>query len=472
MQLRPCGQSINKWKDKTHIMNQKQNADSLDFLPAHALALRREIQTGHLHHRKTLQIAGATAEVKQGQDSLWVLVRQPDGGGFALRMVCTPGAPLDAPSITPTERGWEFCLGSAVGEWRGLLETPVENQPVLHCRVWLTPKQNFLPSQWPRDLYPLSAQGDPTEATGVVHAAQRGLNTGIVYLSLDQPAEGSLLYLQNFTALNDYFAATETIPDGAVGGKWPELGYQPPASADKPLLAGREIVFSDVFLHWTPDVPQDTRQSARLFLDLLAGIYPLLDRPESLYHDWPRRAEETLRDLQESPEATIMHYGHRYFHPYIASEYPDSMVQFTALMPLREFAAWKETPLPFAEELRGGIRKFFDPELGTIRRYLPNVGKDKDANEVDSWYLYHPLANMGRLAKEGDQEAHDLFLQSCEYGIKVARHFGYQFPVQFNVLTLEVIKGARKPGEPGQSDAGGLYAYVMLQAYELTKKER
>lgn len=204
----------------------------------------------------------------------------------------------------------------------------------------------------------------------------------------------------------------------------------------------------------------------------MSGIYRHLDRPESVYHDWPRRAEETLRDLDKSPDATIRAYGHRYLHPYTAAEYPDSMVQLTGLLPIREYRAWKNKPIALADELRAGVGRFFDPELGTIRRYLPNVGKDKDADEVDSWYLYHPLANLGRLAKEGDEEGRDLFLQSLDYGIKVARHFHYQWPVQFNVKTLKVITGPRKSGEPGQSDTGGLYAYIMLQAYDLTGKER
>lgn len=452
-------------------MSKQKSKAASEFFPPHTLAIYEEIQAGHLRHRKTIPVAGATAGIKQGQDSLWVLLELPGGGGIALRTACSPGAPLDPPTLIETENGWEFCTRSAVGDWRVRVEAPA-GQPLLHSRVWLTPKENFIPADWLRDLYVFKANGSPAEAAGIVHAAQRGLNGGLLFLSLDQPASGSLLYLQNFTTLNDYFEATGTIPDGVVGGKWPELGYQPPASEDKPLPAGRETVFSDVFLRWTPGQPQDTRQTARVFLDLLAGIYPALDRPESLYHDWPQRATETLRDLDASPDATIAHYGHRYLHPYTAAEYPDSMVQLTVLLPLREFADWKGSPIPLAEELRGGMGKFFDPKLGTVRRYLPNVGKDKDADEVDSWYLYHPLANLGRLAAAGDEDAREMFLRSCEYGIKVARHFQYQFPVQFNASTLEVIVGQRKPGEPGQSDAGGLYAYVMLQAHGLTGKQR
>ena len=172
-----------------------------------------------------------------------------------------------------------------------------------------------------------------------------------------------------------------------------------------------------------------------------------------------------------------MQYGHKYLHPYTAAEYPDSMVQLTVLMPLCEYRNWRGKPLELAGELRAGLKRFFDPQLGTMRRYLPDVGKgsksNKDANEVDSWYLYHPLVNLGRLVQEeGDEDAKTLFLQSLDYAIKVARHFRYLWPVQFNIQTLEVITGARKPGDPGQSDAGGVFAYVMIQAWEMTRDPR
>ena len=106
--------------------------------------------------------------------------------------------------------------------------------------------------------------------------------------------------------------------------------------------------------------------------------------------------------------------------------------------------------------------------MATVRRYLPTVGKDKDANAVNSWYLVPPPGELGRLAKRGDAAAQDLFFNALDFAIKVARHFQYRWPVQFNVRTLEVLTGDRKPGEPGQTDVGGLYAYVMLQAYDLS----
>src|SRR3546814_20838901 len=76
--------------------------------------------------------------------------------------------------------------------------------------------------------------------------------------------------------------------------------------------------------------------------------------------------------------------------------------------------------------------RFYDPKLKTLRRYLPNVGDDKNADAVDSWYLYHPLLNLGKLALAGNARAKRLFLKSIDYGIRAAHHFDYKWPVQYD----------------------------------------
>jgi hypothetical protein len=107
-----------------------------------------------------------------------------------------------------------------------------------------------------------------------------------------------------------------------------------------------------------------------------------------------------------------------------------------------------------------------------MRRYLPNVGKDKDKLAVDSWYLYHPLLNLGRLALDGDARAERLFRGALDFGVRAAHHFGYAWPIQFKVDSFEVIVAARDDKGLGQTDVGGLYAFVMLQAYDLTDDEK
>src|SRR3546814_5756849 len=115
--------------------------------------------------------------------------------------------------------------------------------------------------------------------------------------------------------------------------------------------------------------------------------------------------------------------------------------------------------------------RFYDPKLKTLRRYLPNVGDDKNADAVDSWYLYHPLLNLGKLALAGNARAKRLFLKSIDYGIRAAHHFDYKWPVQYDVTDFSVITEAADADGRGQTDVGGVYAWVMLQAFELARSE-
>jgi hypothetical protein len=59
-----------------------------------------------------------------------------------------------------------------------------------------------------------------------------------------------------------------------------------------------------------------------------------------------------------------------------------------------------------------------------------------------------------------------------EYAIKVAHKFDYRWPVFYDLYTLEVIKAETKEGEGGEKDVAGLYAHVMLQAWQLTGEDR
>jgi hypothetical protein len=423
------------------------------------------------------QVGDLAAEVRAMAGSVWVLLRREGRGGLALRAAyvgdefeCT--TLKDDESEIPSIR-----VTGALGEHRIALVNAPGALDRLRVTVKLTPSEPLLIPILPRDLYPLDENGDPTRATGRVEAVQRGLNAGIVYFRVEQPAFGNVLYFQNLTASNKLYLATGTTPDGAVGGLWPELGYLVPSSQqsdappDKPLPAGEEVTLSDAILVIGNDAPADERGSARRFIQMLGAAYQMLQLPPTEYHDWIERAERTIRDLENAPEATIRHYGHRYVHPYTAAEYPDIMVQMSLVAALHDWSKWSGQPHPLEAELKAGLGKFYDPKLKTIRRYLPNVGKDKDADAVDSWYLYHPMLNLGILALDGDEDARKLFLGSLDYGIKSAHHFEYKWPIQYKITDFSVITENAADGR-GQTDVGGIYAWVMLQAFELTDDKR
>jgi hypothetical protein len=444
----------------------------------YALALRAVLAEGKKGVVARFACGDLSVELRKGRDSLWALIRREGQGGLALRAGYFAG---DFECERAEPDGGEILnlrVTSALGKHRIVFKTGGDALDHLRMTVRFTAAAPLLVPFMPRDLYPLDANDDPLGAVGNVEAAQRGLNSGLVYFRIDEPAFGNVLYFQNLTAMNDYYRATGTKPDGAVGGTWPELGYLLPTPLQKgmpptcPIAAGEEITLSDAILVFRPEAPPHERESARQFLQMLGVAYKLLDLPRTEYRDWMRRSEQTLRDLDAAPEATIRHYGNRYVHPYTGAEYPDIMVQMSLVQAIHDWGKWQGEPHALEAEFKAGLGKFYDTKLKTLRRYLPNVGGDKDADAVDSWYLYHPLVNLGHLAIDGDKDARRLFLKSIDYGIKAAHHFKYKWPIQFKITDFTVITESAGADGRGQTDVGGVYAWVMLQAFEVTDDKR
>lgn len=440
----------------------------------YVLALRQSLAEGVGKSHGRFNLGELSVELRETDDSIWALIRREGCGGLALRAVHLEGDfRCSKLKVEPGDTA-RLAVISALGEHVIVFRSGGEALEHMRVTVSFKPAAPMLIPFAPRDLYPLDTKDDPLGAVGHVEARQRGLNGGLVYFDIDEPRFGSVLYFQNLTAMNDYYRATKTKPDGAVGGEWPELGYLMPtpeqtdATSETTLAADVEVTLSDAILVFRHDAPPHERESARRFLQMLGVAYKVLDLPHTDYRDWIDRAERTLRDLHQAREATISHYGHRYIHPYTAAEYPDIMVQMSVVAAIHDWGTWCGEPHPLEADFKAGLGKFYDPKLKSLRRYLPNVGDDKDADAVDSWYLYHPMLNLGNLALTGDKDARRLFLKSVDYGIKAARHFKYKWPVQFKVTDFSVITETAGADGRGQTDVGGIYAWVMLQAYELT----
>ncbi|NML93228.1 hypothetical protein [Novosphingobium olei] len=435
-----------------------------------AAAALRSPAASTLHARRQ---GGLDLAFVRHATELWLVLRRQDRGGVALRLPLF--AEPDECTVEETTRGIEIACNSVAGTVRIAFEGDDFDLEQLRITLRIRPAQDIALRDLPRDLVPLDAQDDPTGASGRIEAEQRRLNTGLIYFEFDRPAFGKVLYIQNLSALNDYFNLTGSKPENAVGGEWPDLGYRPPVDHETGaalLVAGREITLYDTILVIRRYAENDEADSAWQFLDMLGAAYRWLGAPVPAWRDWVDRSQRTLADLETAPEARIEHYGLSYFHPYTASEYPDVMVQLSLLSALRDWEVWSDEPQPLSAQILAGIERFYDAELGTIRRYLPNVGNDKDADAVDSWYLYHPLLNLSNVALAGNEQARDLFLPSIDYGIRAAQHFAYRWPILYNARDFSVIRAVAESDQRGQTDVGGIYAWVMLQAFELTREKR
>lgn len=417
---------------------------------------------------------GLDVELRFARQSLWVILRRSEAGGLALRM---PVFGTDASFSVADEPGSLAVVDcrSGLGETRLVLTGDRFGLEQLRACLSFTAAREMAFEPPPRDLVAFGANGDPQGIEISVEAEQRKMNTGLVYFELKRPEFGKVLYLQNFTSLNDFFNATGAKPEAAVGRDGDSLGYRMPVnpeSGEACLPTGKTFTLYDTMISIRAFPQHSETDSAWQFLDMVGGVYPWLSPPDTEHRDWPGRSRATVRDLMEAPEARVEHYGHLYFHPYTASEYPDVMVQLSLASALEEWGRWCGIRHPLVREIVAGLDRFHDRQLGTLRRYLPNVGTDKDADAVDSWYLYHPMLNLANLALAGDGTARNLFLATVDYGIRAARHFGYKWPILYNMRDFSVIRAVAEADQRGQTDVGGIYAWVMLQAYELTLDRR
>lgn len=417
--------------------------------------------------------------------SLWARARFGDGAALAFCVAYALGGPTRLVDVEHVETNrWRIRLHSVAGEYTCCVELPDKSNRALHWRTTLRPSAVLRVQAWPRDILPIGSCGDPAGTAGKIHAAQRGITGNVLFASLTEPDDltrGSFLYVQNLGALTDYFEQTKGSAVARVGGDWPELGFELPPATDQPLQPGIEYILSDAYVCVSGQIPRTDVDMARLFLELNACVYLRMPRPIPTHRDWPRSVAETARDLSHSPDCGWDIDWHRYVLAYAGSKDrpPESMVQLAVLVPMMEWAESRDVTIPLNDAIRRNLPTFFDDSLKTVVRWLPRKhdllqGQEEHMKPevMDAWYLYHTYMNLGRVAARGDAEARRLFFTSIEYGIRVAQRFDYQWPVFYDLNTLDVVKAETQPGRGGERDVGALYAHVMLSTFDLSGDRR
>ncbi|SDH14075.1 hypothetical protein [Mucilaginibacter gossypii] len=419
--------------------------------------------------------------INQG-DALWLIVAWPLGNTIAFRLAYSPGDQLNIKKANISGRNIKVEIGSLIGAQHVELKLPEQEGSPLHWTTTLVPAAPLLLPYWPRDIAPLGAKRSDVLALGDIRVNQVGTRCGQLYFHVTRPEAGAVFYFQNLTSLSDYNQDTETSAGNTVGGEWPEIGFAlPPTTKQKPLQQGKSYVISDAYVMLSAEIPPDEPAMIRQYLDMLAGIYLALPKPDTHYQNWPEILQKGLYDLQDSPGCWSQLGGNHYFNAYV-SDYdtpPEIMVQLAVLLPLLDYVEWHNVELDVMKKIKEGLPAFYNEKYGTIMRWHPKAADRLQGEEehkkplvMDSWYLQHPLLNLSRMALKGDTEAKKLFLDSLEFAIKVARHFDYQWPVFYKMDTLEIVKAETQPGAGGEKDVPGLYAHVLLQAWELTGEKR
>jgi hypothetical protein len=411
-------------------------------------------------------------------DSLWIVVLMPENGKIAFRAAFAMNSCFEVANLFDDEDTIVFILDSRLGSYEVRINFPAS---ILHYTTTFTAKTSLMIPFSPRDILPLTQSGSVENTAGKIHMEQFGSRSGLLFASITKPQTGSFFYFQNLTSLSEYCEVTKTESKNTVGGKWPEIGFQLPSTDELPLPSDKAFTISDAYVVFDAEIFKETSTICEHFLNNLVKIYKVLQQPRIEYHDWPEIAQKVVTDLTHNKGAWTQKAGIPYLSAYLCDYEtpPESMVQLAVLTPFKEYEKWSAEKQPICDDLISGLPAFYDPKINCINRWLPSMVDKLDQSEeqkkemvMDSWYLHHPLMNLARLALAGDKTSEKLLLDSIEYVIKVAHHFKYEWPVFYNMETLEIIKEETAPGAGGENDVPGSYAHLMLLVYKLTDEKR
>ena len=404
----------------------------------------------------------------RGQRNLWFRLALRDRQVAAIRVGLNAGEIANLQPWSKRDGSFGVDFSTALGGMRAKLAW--SGRGTLRCTTSILPSDALRLTATPRDVL----MADPD--SGTIFTKQRGLRSGIVFAGSAAPTAFSLFYYQQFSTLSDFFGETNQTPADSVGGSWPEIGFALPSGPDALLARDRECIVSDAYITLLAQLPHTEEEIAGAYLDLFAETYLAIERPVTQYHPWNQRAADALRDVSFSPACTYERHGQRFLMPDIGdtTKPPESMVQLTVAVNVGEYDSWRGERSALGSRLRSTLNAFYREDIGTLVRWLPGetfdaAQADDNMNHeaMDSWYLHHALFNAARLAREGDAEALKVFAESLPFVKRVAWRFTYHWPIFFNVETLDVIRAEAAPGSGGETDVAGLYALVMIHAYEM-----
>jgi hypothetical protein len=450
-------------------------------LPLSAWAVQAYCELPKLESVVLIERSEFNLEVRLGKHTLWLVYHWQNGIKTAFSTVYSAVGSLTKTKIEQEHLRTVIHLKSEEAIYEVTIEADVLTQHTIRWTTNICPKLPLLFPFSPKDIFNFTSDWKPL-AIGNVHTQQVGNRSGALFYSLSKPQTGTVLYFQNLSSLNAYFEDTETSGSDLVGGNWPEIGFSLPPTNMEALKEGKTYVISDAVVSFSSVALKNDREVCSQYLTQLAQVYPYIKRPEPIYHNWLETVENGLKDIAGHAGCWTFADGNHYLNAYVADYEtpPEIMVQLAVLLPLIEYVEWKgQQNHELIERLKAGLPAFYKKDMGTVVRWLPKLEKQLDHSEeqkkpnvMDSWYLYHPLMNLARLAQKGDDDAKKLLMDSIDYAINVARNFNYEWPVFYHMETLKVIKAETAEGEGGELDVPGSYADLMLKMWQLTKERK
>ncbi|MEL1244995.1 hypothetical protein AAEO56_12025 [Flavobacterium sp. DGU11] len=373
------------------------------------------------------QFSGYSMRLHNTGDSLWIVVHWPNNAQVAFRAAFALNSKFDLAELKENDEKLNVRLSSGLGNYTVEIDFPNGEFPVLHYTTAFKANVPILLPYSPKDIIPLTQNGQTINTFGKIHASQVGTRSGLVFASMTSPAQLSMFYLQNLTAMSEFCDVTQTSLGETVGGAWPEMGFNLPAVTENPLPDDKFYTVSDAYIVVSEDVPDNDIEIATQYLNYLAALYQIMPKPDTKYRDWPQISRKALRDLTLNKGCWEYAGGHAHLNAYLCDYKtpPEIMVQLAVLTAITEHSKWTGVAYEVIKEIAEGVPAFYDDKLKTISRWLPSKRGEFDESEeqksamvMDSWYLHHPLMNLSKLALNGNKDAEELLLKSLDYAIK------------------------------------------------------
>src|SRR5690606_35592929 len=327
-----------------------------------------------------IKVSSITYQFYNTDDSLWITALMPNNGRIAFRAAFAMSGHFENVDISQRKDTIVVDINFDLGHYKVEVDFPNKDLSLLHYKTTFSSKMPHMIPFWPRDIIPLTQNGKVENTHGNIHISQVGSRSGLLFASMTKPKTGSLFYFQNLTSISEYCEATQTEFSDAVGGNWPEIGFQLPITKELPLPSNTPLILSDAYVILTPDIYDDPISITEHFLNHLADIYKVIPKPKIIYHDWTEIAHKALQDLSRNKGAWTQTNGNPYLNAYLCDyETPvESMVQLAVMLPFKEYETWIKKEHPLDDDLMNGISAFYDPKINCINRWLPELIEELD----------------------------------------------------------------------------------------------
>lgn len=394
-----------------------------------------------------------------------------------------------------TERQW--------ATFSSVITAPKAMPGLIHWTVTATAKQDKAFSGKSKPDCVFLANGRPTEwgenpQEVVLYSAMRGPTLPHIFFR-DPRTNSFVFYFEDLTSLNDLYRLTNcevpydypengnpgsvrmgkaeswfqmSSPDGTnvqpmkpfegKKSRHSEFGYERPQAYRVP--AGKKIVLADTYLYLKPAGKTDNATVCRNFVEMLADIYPSIQKPPTITTDWAGRVvPQLVRDIMRPENSGKLAGKHILPRAYVGYEHEDNQL-WTILQLLHPLELYiKQHPnqkdaATLRNRLNDALPLYFDKEWGGFHNNPAPIQQDVYFTVV---YIFSQTVMIADLARLGNENAKTMLTGFRDRLLKMGKAYDY-------VMADIWLRDFSKQKTYYQADSTCCYIYTMMALYDLS----